>query len=88
MGGQDEGNGHRQAAVTAERRYLEAKAEMLSTREPLLLEAWFLMKQRDPDAVFSVRQQTWSSWDTGRLLVVLNVMRLMAEGHSKPLALD
>ena len=52
---------------------------MMLAREPLLLEAWFLAKQREPDSDFNAHLQTWAWWDVRRLVVVLNAMRRMAE---------
>jgi hypothetical protein len=84
-GGCDVVIGHQTAALAAEDRYLKAREELLLAKDALLLEAWFLMKQRQPDSPVNVRMQTWAGLDVRRLLVVLNVLRLFAEGKTQPL---
>jgi hypothetical protein len=59
-------------------------------RERMLLYAWFLAKENPEDHAndFCAHHQTWANCDLSGLLVVLNVMRLHAEGKTRPLVFD
>ncbi len=74
-GGQDDGPGH---------------PGLTQDTESLLLEAWFLAKasEETQNKDFCAHNQTWSLWPVGKLRVVVNVLRLEAEGKSKPLTFE